>query len=301
MTTDMNKDHSTQSRMRPASHGTNISQRRKQVVITMLLLTLSGPLTLQAATESFPCIITPSESVEVGSSVTGVLGDILVERSDSVKKGEVIARIDARVERKTVDLAALRTQDASEVQTAIVAREFAKRERNRLLLLFRKHLVSKQEFDKADTELDLAERKLLQARARAAQIREELQVAKAQLNQRVIRSPIDGIVAERYLSEGQRVRDQPLVKIIKVNPLHVEVVVPATWYQRIRQGDRMLITPGLPGFEAREGEVIIIDKTIDAASNTFRVTLKLDNPDLTIPAGARCTAATAATLPKEVP
>ncbi len=293
MKTIMNRDRSTAQRIPGNEFRTGLGDRMKHsapALATWLLITLLTPSSTQAATESFPCIIAPSESVEVGSSVTGLLASIRVERSDTIKKGDVIARIDSGVERKTVDLATLRTRDASEVQTAIIAREFAKRERNRLLLLFRKNLVSKQELDKAVTELELAERKLEQARARAAQAGEELKVAKAQLSRRVIRSPIDGIVAERYLSEGQRVRDQPLVKIIKVDPLHVEVVVPAAWYQRIHRGDTMSITPGLPGFDAREGKVIIIDKIIDAASNTFRVTLELDNPDLAIPAGARCTA-----------
>jgi len=256
----------------------------------LLALLLRSPLASADGGERFPCIITPSQSVEVGSPVTGLLACILVERSDSVKKGQIIARIGAEVERRTVDLASLRTRDASEVQSAIAAREFAKRERNRLLLLYRKRLVSKQELDNAETELELAERKLEQARARAAEARKELRVAKAQLDRRVIRSPIDGVVAERYLSKGQRVRDEPVVKIIKVDPLHVEVVVPASWYQRIKTGDRLSITPGLPGFDARDGRVIIIDKVIDAASNTFRVTLELDNPGETIPAGARCTA-----------
>ena len=267
----------------------------------LLLPALLATAPLHAARETFPCIITPSETVEVGSPVTGLIAGLGVERSDTVKKGQIIARISSGVERRTVDLAALRTQDASEVQSAIVEREFAKRERNRLMLLHQKGLVSRQELDKAITELELAEKKLAQARARAAQAKKELQVAKAQLNRRVIRSPIDGIVAERYLSEGQRVRDEPIVRIIKVDPLHAEVVVPAKWYNRIRIGDTLGITPGLPGYGPREGRVIIIDKVMDAASNTFRVTLELENHDLSIPAGARCRASAPEVAESEPP
>ncbi len=270
---------------------------RRWLILSCSLTLFFQAAAIDAAEASFPCIITPSQSVEVGSPVTGLLSSILVERSDSVKKGQIIARIKSGVERRTVDLAVLRTRDASEVQAAIAAREFAKRERNRLLLLYRKQLAPRQEVDKAVTELALAERKLEQARARAAEAKEELKLAKAQLDRRVIRSPIDGVVAERYSSEGQRVRDEPVVRIIQVDPLHVEVVVPAAWYNRIEPGDELTITPGLPGFEPRLAKVIIIDKVIDAASNTFRVTLELDNPGETIPAGARCTAAAPALEP----
>jgi RND family efflux transporter MFP subunit len=255
----------------------------------LLPLILLFPAALPAA-EQLPCIIEPSETVEVGSPVTGLLGAIMVDRSDMVTKGQTLARISATVERKTVDLATLRTQDYSEVQSAIAAREYAKREKNRHILLYQKKLVSRQALDKAITELSLAEHKLEQARSRASQARQELKVARAQLNQRVIRSPIDGIVVERYLSTGYRVRDEPIVKIIKIDPLNVEVVVPATYYNKIQIGDTISVKPDLPGFKPRKATVKITDKVIDAASNTFRVTLEMPNKDKAIPAGARCMA-----------
>ena len=243
-----------------------------------------------AAEEHLPCIIEPSETVEVGSPVTGLLGEIRVDRSDAVKKGQIIATIRSSVERKTVDLAALRTRDSSEIQSAIAEREYAKREKNRNLLLYHKHLVSRQALDKAITELSLAEHKLEEARAKASEAKQELKIARAQLSQRVIRSPIDGIVTERYLAPGYRVREEPIVKVINIDPLNVEVIVPSKYYNKLKIGEKMSITPDLPGFKPRIATVKITDKVIDAASNTFRVTLELPNHDRIIPAGARCTA-----------
>lgn len=271
--------------------GKTMKHKFNKLIFFVMTLGLS-PVTGFAEDAGYPCLISPSESVDLGADVTGVLKEILVERSDMVKKDEVVARIGAEVERRSVDLASLRTRDASDVQAAIVEREFAKREKNRIALLYQKSLVSRQELDKAATELELAEKKLEQARAHATEAKRELAVARAQLGRRTIRSPIDGVVAERYLSPGQRVRDEPVVKIIKVDPLHVEVVVPASKYQQIKPGDTMRITPELPGFKARSAKVIITDKVIDAASNTFRVTLEMNNHDLSIPAGARCSAQT---------
>ncbi len=261
--------------------------RKKAAVLAISLTTLFAGNPLMA--ESLPCVIEPTATVELGSPVTGILDAVSVERGDAVKKGQIVARLAADVERKTVDLAALRVNDVSEIQSAVAAAEHARREKNRAVLLFRKKLISKQDLDKAVTEEILARTQLEQARENLSQSKQELKLARAKLNQRILRSPIDGIVTERYLSPGNRIQDQPIVRIAKVDPLRVEVIAPAKYFNRFEKGQQVDVTPELPGFEAKKARIIIIDKTLDAASNTFRITLELDNPDQRIPAGARCT------------
>ena len=253
-------------------------------VITLM----AAPVTTLLA-DSLPCVIEPTEKVELGSPVVGVLAEIRVERGDQVKKGQVVARLAAQVERKSVDLAMLKVNDYSEIQAATAALEHAKREKTRAVILFKKSLVSKQALDKAVTEETLARHRLEQARENQKQSEQALKLARAKLNQRILRSPIDGIITERYLSPGDRIQDQPIVRIAKVDPLRVEVIAPAKFFNQFKKGQSVEVTPKLPGFKTRRAKVIIIDRTIDAASNTFRVTLELANPDLKIPAGARCT------------
>jgi len=238
---------------------------------------------------TLPCVIEPTEKVELGSPVIGVLAELRVERGDQVKKGQIIARLAAQVERKSVDLAMLKVNDYSEIQATTAALEHAKREKTRAVLLFKKSLISKQDLDKAVTEETLARHRLEQARESQKQSAQELKLAKAKLNQRILRSPIDGIVTERYLSAGDRIQDQPIVRIAKIDPLRVEVIAPAKYFNQFEKGQSVNVAPKLPGVDPKEAQVIIIDRTIDAASNTFRVTLELKNPGLKIPAGARCT------------
>ncbi|MGF1642377.1 MAG: efflux RND transporter periplasmic adaptor subunit [Thiotrichales bacterium] len=243
-----------------------------------------------AATDSLPCLIDPSEVVSLGSPVVGVLDRIVVERGDIVKRNQIIAELSAEVERKSVELASGRANDLAELQAAAAAREHAQREKQRALQLFEKQLISKQIADQAVTEHSLAEHKYQQAKSNLSQAKLELGLTKAQLEQRILRSPIDGIVVDRFTSAGQRIQDQPLVKIAKVNPLKVEVIVPAEHYNKLNVGDEGQITPSLPGFTAQTATIRIVDRIIDPASNTFRVTLELPNPKHAIPAGSRCTA-----------
>ncbi|MGV6818005.1 MAG: efflux RND transporter periplasmic adaptor subunit [Thiotrichales bacterium] len=258
----------------------------KNIFTTLLTALLLLPLV--SAAESLPCLLEPSEVVDLGSPVTGVIESILVERGDSVNEDQVVAKLTGTVERRTIDLASLRAADAAEVQSAIAAKEHARREKNRALLLFEKSLVSKQFVDKAITEAELAEHKLEQARTNQQQSEIELKLAKAKLDQRIIRSPISGVVTERYAAPGQRIQEKPIMQIVKLHPLKVELVVPAEHFGGLKVGDKMQITPELVDLKARDATVSIVDQVIDAASNTFRVTLELPNTDYSIPAGARC-------------
>lgn len=247
-------------------------------------------LTLPAAADTLPCIIEPAASVEVGTEVIGVLQKILVERGDQVRAGQIIARLNANVERQTVDLAALRVGDFSEIQSASAANKHASREKDRANQLFERELISKQALDKAVTEATLANHRLEQAQETQSQSKQELKLANAKLNQRYIRSPITGTVAERYLSPGQRIQNEAVVKVVTTHPLLVDVIVPAEHFNTFEKGQVFDVTPQLPGFGAHEATVKIIDRMIDAASNTFRITLELPNKDQSIPPGARCQA-----------
>jgi len=242
------------------------------------------------AAAPFPCLIEPEEVVELGSPVIGVLESILVERGDRVEKNQIVAQLMDRVEARAMELARSRAKDQAELRSAIAASEHANREKQRVESMLNKKLVSRQIVDKAITEASLAKHKLEQARANLKNSKLEHKLAMAQLNQRALRSPISGVVSDRYLSAGQRVQEQPVLKIVRIDPLRVEVIVPAEHYNRFEPGQIATVTPQLGGFGPEEAEIKIVDRMIDPASNTFRVTLELPNPDYKIPAGARCKA-----------
>src|SRR4029079_10460375 len=99
---------------------------------------------------------------------------------------------------------------------------------------------------------------------------------------------MSGEVVERYLSEGERVEEKPVMKVATIDPLRVEVIVPATYFNRIKQGMSATVKPDVAEAEARSAKVIVVDRVIDAASNSFRVRLELPNPNYQLPSGLRC-------------
>jgi cobalt-zinc-cadmium efflux system membrane fusion protein len=237
------------------------------------------------------CLIEPSQSAEVGSSVTGIIDNFPVERGDVVKKGQVIAVLRDDVEAAALNVAKIRSQADADVKAALAALQFAQQNTARSEDLFKRKFTSEEAVNKARTEEQIAAQKLAQAREQHHIWERERILAQSQLDQRTIVSPISGIVAERYLSIGERVEDRPVARVVNIDPLHVEAMVPATSFGKIKSGMTASVAPELPDSQSVEARVILVDRLIDGASNTFRVRLELPNPDHTIPAGSRCTMA----------
>lgn len=236
------------------------------------------------------CLIQPSQIAEVGTSVTGVIEDIRVERGGQVKKGSVIAVLRNDVERAALNVARSKARAEADVQAAIAGLEYARQRQTRAKDLFDKKFISEQALDQSRTEARVAEQKLAQAHEQRRIWEREMGLARSQLAQRTIISPISGIVTERYLSVGERVEDRSVARVVNIDPLHVEVMVPAAHFGRIRTGASATVVPELPGTSPVQATVLLVDKVVDGASNTFRVRLHLPNPDHALPAGLRCKA-----------
>jgi multidrug efflux pump subunit AcrA (membrane-fusion protein) len=136
----------------------------------------------------------------------------------------------------------------------------------------------------------MARQKLNQVRGQQRIWVEERRVAEAQLALRTVRSPFAGVVVERYVNPGERVEDRPLLRVVTINPLRVELMVPTSQYGMLAVGDRITIRPELPGVDPMQATVRRMDRVLDAASNSFRVSLTLPNPGNKLPAGLRCKA-----------
>ncbi len=241
-----------------------------------------------AHADAFDCLIQPHEVIKVGSAVPGLIESFAVDRGDRIERGQALARLHDEVERANLKLAQARARSSAESSAAQRSQRFAERELERANELASDSFVSSNYVDKASTEAALARSQVERARERQRLSAIELDLAVAQLNQRVIRSPIDGIVVDRYLSIGEYVNERPVLRIAQVDPLRVEVVVPADQFGRIEVGQQALVQPAFEGAGKRTATVSVIDQLVDAASNTFRVRLSLPNPDGDLPAGLRC-------------
>ena len=263
----------------------NMLRQLRIPIVTLALLGLSVRCYAAAA---MGCLIEPENMADLGSSVIGIIDRLNADRGDMVKKGQVLAVLRSDVERAAAEVARSRSQASAELQAAISNQNFAGQKYQRSKDLVSRNFISQHALDESANELKVAEQKVIQAQQQLKIWERELGMAEAQLSMRTLKSPFDGVIIERYLSLGERMEEKPIFRIAQINPLRVEVIVPASLFGTIKVGNTALVSPALTSVAPLNATITLVDKVIDAASNTFRVRLRLPNPNHKIPAGLRC-------------
>ena len=147
-------------------------------------------------------LIKPMRVVKLGAGVDGLIGEVKVDLGDSVKQGQVVAVLESSVEMASVKLAKVRTGLKAALKSSEARLDFSKRKLEQSATLSRNGIVSPEEFDTVLTEKLLAESALIQAKEKIEISDVELEKMNAEFELRTIRSTIDGVVIERFLSPG---------------------------------------------------------------------------------------------------
>ena len=262
----------------------------KYLLITGLAITIgaSSVLAQGKLLHNIDCVIEPHMTVELSSPVQGVLDKVLVKRGDTVKKGQVVARLKSGVEQAGVRLAKARAESLTEIHVNKEKYELSKRNLKRVEELFQKKLVPPNEFDEAKTAVIVGELEVLLSVEAHKIAKLELERAEEILKMRSVVSPIDGVVVERYKSPGEFVEDQPVLKLAQVDPLNVEVILPLQKLGSVKKGMTAKVIPENPVGGSYKAKVVIVDSVIDSASATFGIRLELPNRRHRIPAGLTC-------------
>ena len=252
------------------------------LILTALLMLATA---VYAETFEYDGLIEPYVVVNIGAPAEGVVAEVTVDRSNSVKKGQVLVRMESSVEQAALEKAKAMATFDGEIGLQKTQLAFAKRTYDRFKRL---EAVANHDKDQAATEVIRVGHRLKKAREKRTLAKYELKKAQAILNRCSIKSPISGVVVERYVSPGEYVNSQPLLRLAQIDPLRVEVIVPAQMFGRIYPGMIATIVPELPQYGEQTATVTIVDKLIDAASSTFGVRLERPNAEQQMPSGLKC-------------
>ena len=209
----------------------------------------------------------PNQDVRVSSQVPGRIAEIRVAEGDTVKAGEVLAKIDERPLRDQ-----LRQAEAAAEQSK-ASLENAKLNRARNETLVERGIAARKDLEDARTQESVAAATLRQSEAALALA--QLQISRAQ-----IISPLDGMVAKRFVSVGEQVDGtsaQPVVEVANLGEVELIGNLPASYMGRIHAGEALSITSEtLPG-KTLSGRVVGISPSVDPATNLGVVRIRIAN------------------------
>ncbi len=260
-------------------------------------------------------------TVQVGSSISGQIREILVDFNSPVKEGQLLARIEPetyalRVRQAEADLDAARTSllqrqsDAatqrSQIVRAQITHEDAKRDLERKESLLAKGFISAAERDKAvfvergaaeavrtaESQLRAAEALIANARAVVKQREAALASARNDLSKTEITAPVDGVVISRQVEPGQTVAaslNTPTLFTIAqdLREMQVDVAIDESDIGRIRVDQRAAYTVDAYPGRTFEGTVRQIRKAAQTVQNvvTYIVVVGTRNPSLQLVPG----------------
>jgi HlyD family secretion protein len=166
--------------------------------------------------------VKPVRSVSVGAFASGPIAEIHADFNSAVKKDMLLARIDPKLAKAALDrdraaldrdLAAQRTQKAERDRLKALLQQAKNNEdRARKLVAVNKDYLSETDMDQyiftritSEAQVDLAEANVAQAEAGVALSKANMANSQANLDYTNIYSPVDGIVIERKVDQGQTV------------------------------------------------------------------------------------------------
>lgn len=236
------------------------------------------------------CFIEPEMTIELSSAIDGVVSTVAVDKSDAIKRGQALVTLESSLEQATVALARSRAAMREDIEAARIRYNLSKRKEERMQELFNKKSVPGLEKDEAVATAALAQVEMNRARKNQKLAALELKRAEADLALRSLRSPIDGIVVERFVHPGESVKDKALLKLAQIDPMRVEIIADSALLGRVSAGMQAQITVEGPTETQHTATVTLVDGLVDAASGTFGIRLNLPNPQRDIVGGLKCRA-----------
>lgn len=206
-----------------------------------------------ARTLDYTANLQADEQVYYAPAATGRIQKIYVEVGDRIKKGQLL-----------VDM------DKTNLQQAEVQLKNFETEYNRAKMLNETQSISKQAYDAAMTQYEVA-------KSNVEFLKENTQML----------APFNGVVTGKYFENGEvytgaafgGASKPSIIAIEKINPLKANVNLSEQYFHAVKKGTKVELKSNLFPGRVFEGTVSIVYPTIDPASRTFTVEVKIPNED----------------------
>lgn len=206
--------------------------------------------------------VRPKRYVNVGANVSGRIVELRVREGESVKKGQILARIESeRYEAGERQSRAAVAAGEAEVRRAQADLDASRLAFERTTRMRDDELISEQAYEQAEAEFKMKTAAVEAARRRVAQLQAQLDSTRDELHKTTVYSPMDGVVTSLPKEEGEMVigamsfNPTILMTVADLSIMECEVMVDETDISNLELGQKAVVS--VDAFEGLEilGEV----------------------------------------------
>jgi HlyD family secretion protein len=243
----------------------------------------------------------PKNQVDIGTELSGTVAEVLVDANDTVKKGQVLAKLTTTQLNDTITKgkASLASAQAKVKQTAASVKE-AKTNLARLQALYQASggkLPAKSDLDSAVATLERAQADQDVANTSVTSAKADLRSSETNLGKAIITSPIDGVVLSRTAEPGQTVASSlsaPTLFVLAEDlaQMEAEVSVDEADVGQVKAGQQAMFTVDAWPGRKYPAEITRVSLSADTTANviSYVTVLTVQNTDLTLRPGMTATA-----------
>lgn len=222
--------------------------------------------------------IVVENQVDIAAQRDAMVGDIHVDTGTMVRKGQLLAQLDAR--QITADLEAARARarsieaDVKHWEAEIKALE---RDEYRMAEMYKAGLTTKQQLEHAEFKTQADRFELQRESENLANALATVRSLELELEKTRIVAPFDGVVARRYVRTGERVASgDRLFWVTATGPMRVKFTLPEQYVGRLARGAEIAVTAASE--KDRRAKVVHVSPVVDPASGTIEVVAELIGP-----------------------
>jgi len=249
---------------------------------------LSGLRLVLSAGSGFEGVTEPISMAVIGTTVPGKVREISVPEGGRVRKGQVILMLEREEEELNVAITKVVAENRSDSLASTQKRQTFERDYNATRKLFEtSNSVSEEQLWEKELNFKTADAELLKSTMTKKKEWLEHEMAKAQLEKRILRAPFDGVVVKHRKKVAESVQAlEPLVDVVDVRRCRFVTYVVAQEAQGFRLGQTVkLQLDGSRQPRLRQGKITFVSPVVDKASMLRTVKVVFENADGSIEPG----------------
>ncbi|WP_417749880.1 efflux RND transporter periplasmic adaptor subunit [Rosistilla oblonga] len=262
----------------------------RHCLVPLILLTVAANVCqAQDSDSAVEAFIEPYQTIQIPATEIGTLVRIDVREGDKVHRGQTLAQVDDRILQASLAAARVAKEAKGNLRAAQAEREVKRRQLASLEELRIRGNATQREIDRALADFEASD-------ARLQAVNEDLEVRRfeydrilAQIEKRVLQSPIDGVVASINKDVGEFVAptDPIVMTIVQLEIVQAIFSLPISVAAQIVPGKTVRMTVGSEDRPV-QGVIEMVAPIADAKSGTVRVKVRIANKNGRVFSGSTC-------------